>query len=281
LTGAAPAEVVPGRLYVLGGVVKLDGRISWAPAQDAYAAVNCYLLVDNGNALLVDTGAAAHAELTVGQIEHVIPRGARVSLVLTRAEYECIGGLALISDAFEIEQMYTGGIANPFDAFDDVGRFAQTWAGRINVGAPIGREVPGRIAALDAFSHLEVISAGMRTLATYWIYHPPTRTMFTSDSFFHCVLPSPDAPRVVTDQTGDDASEETVRNHLLAKFFWLRQADTSHIRTVVTRIFDEHDVEVIAPTHGPVLKGTATVRRHVGLFDAAMASLHHPAAALR
>src|SRR3954447_6772610 len=64
-----PITLVASRLYGLGGMAALDGRVSWAP-QNArgYQPVNCYLLVEAERALLIDTGLPVHLSQVTEQL---------------------------------------------------------------------------------------------------------------------------------------------------------------------------------------------------------------------
>jgi glyoxylase-like metal-dependent hydrolase (beta-lactamase superfamily II) len=57
-------EIVPGRIYRLGGFIELDGRISWAPEMPGrFTPNNCYTVMEADRVYLVDTGVAAHREI--------------------------------------------------------------------------------------------------------------------------------------------------------------------------------------------------------------------------
>lgn len=267
---SAATEVIPGRLYVVGGTVPLDGQVTWAPADGSLQPVNAYLLRAEHDALLVDAGVALHADQIRAQLEGILPAGSRLSIFLTRAEYDCFGGLAAVSAAYDVQRIYTGGTQNPFDAFEEVTGFTDRWDDRLQ----LGRQPVGHTQNLDTSGGLEVITPALRVLATFWGYHAKTRTLFTSDVFGHTSLPSPDASRVIEDGTPDGTTVESVREHLLTRFFWLADANTRTICENLRSIFDEREIEVIAPGHGRVLRGRDTVARHHDLLQEALAMIN-------
>jgi flavorubredoxin len=255
-------ELVPGRLWVIGGTVSLDGGVTWAPADGTQQPLNAYLLREGGQSLLVDAGVKLHEDLVRAQLNSLLPPGSRLSIFLTRAEYDCFGALAAIASDYQVERIYTGGTQNPFDAFEEVTGFAQSWDGRLQ----LGRQAVGHTQTVDTSGGLEVITPALRVLATFWGYHTACRTLFTSDVFGHTSLPEPGAPRVITDATADPSTLESVREHLLARFFWLSQANTRAMVENLRSVFEEREIAIVAPSHGRVLKGERTVRRHYELL---------------
>ena len=86
----AAAELVPGRVFALGGLVEIDERLSWAGrSASGLTPVNCYLIRAEQGSVLVDTGVGAHAGQVVGQLLSLLPEGSRLSVVLTRTEMDC------------------------------------------------------------------------------------------------------------------------------------------------------------------------------------------------
>jgi len=257
-------ELADGRLVVLGGYVRADGTASWIHATAAgWQPSNAYLLLENGNAALVDTGAAAHAEVVVEQLHRRLQTDAALSIFLTRAELDCIGNLGPIASAFDLEGVFTGGNNNPFDAFDAVPDVRG--AVHLHVGRKRG-EVP---IVLSGDRNLEVIDAPLRLLATYWAYDSGTHTLFTSDSFGHGLVESPEQPRVLTAQDGVDPDE--VRAYLLAKFGWIEHATTSLVREEVEAVFASREIEILAPTNGCAIVGRDAVLAHYEALQDALA----------
>jgi pimeloyl-ACP methyl ester carboxylesterase len=84
----APVELVPGKLYRLGGTVPMDGRLSWVPASwqgpDSllHEALNSDLLIEGDRAMLVDSGVTVHREAIVAQIA-----GARLAVIPGAGHY--------------------------------------------------------------------------------------------------------------------------------------------------------------------------------------------------
>lgn len=263
-------ELAGGRLVVLGGYIRANGTASWIhETADGWQPSNAYLLLEDGNAALVDTGAAAHAGAVVEQLGRRLPPGAALSIFLTRAELDCIGNLGPIASAFPLAGVFTGGNNNPFDAFDAVPDVRG--AVHLQVGRKKG-EVP---IVLSGSRSLEVIDAPLRLLATYWVYDSDTRTLFTSDSFGHGLVGSPERPRVLTEPDGVDRDE--VRAYLLAKFGWIERATTSLVRDEVEAVFASREIEILAPTNGCAIVGHDAVVAHYEAVQDALERLSRPA----
>lgn len=265
-----PVALVPGRLWLLGGSVALDGRISWVPADArGYQPINTYLLVEEGAALIVDPGVYAQHELVGDQLERIVPRGSAVSIYLTRAEPDVSGNLGEVAARYKVDHLYCGGGPNPFDAFEAVGDIDQQNRGtRVQMErTPAGYEVPvgGR--------GVEVMRPIIRLLATYWGYDRATRTLFTSDSFGHNLQASPDGPRVLRDGDGGAVDAAQVRAHLLAKFGWLQHARTRTILNNLRELRKDRDVERLAPGRGLVVEGRGRVARELDVMEQVLEEL--------
>ena len=259
LTGAKQVELVPGRLFALGGTIPLDGRVTWVPANSrGWQPAQCYLALDGGSALLVDTGLKYHESLVLAQLRELLPAGARLSMFLTRSEFDCTGNFGAVMASFEVGNLYTGGATNPFDAFADMTALPDTFRKRVELSrTPVGEPMP-----FDESGRWMVMAPALRTLATFWAYNSETRTLFSSDVFGHTLALGPDGPRVIDSVASDPTTYEQVRDHVLSKFFWLRFARTRKIEADITSIFERHEIEIIAPSHGCVLAGRAVVERH-------------------
>ncbi len=268
-------ELVPRRLYAVSSRVPLDGRVSWAPALPGRTQrVNCYLLVEDGHALLVDTGLAIHAAETAAALQEVLGPDGRLSIVLTRAEMDCVSGIGAISRVLPVERLMAGGAANPFDAFDGAGELL----GRREL---IGLEQPdseglvlARAKEVDVGPgrSVKLITPALRLLATFWVHDPATATLFTSDLFGHTDTDEASASPVIDDRSPDSTSIDSVRRHLLAKHWWLRKARRDRLADELEQLVTTLQPAIVAPTHGCILVGEETVRRHLDMLLAVLRS---------
>jgi flavorubredoxin len=251
-------ELIPGRLYGLGGLIPIDGNVTWVPERlRGHQPALCYLTIEENHAVLFDTGLRWLEKEIVAQLHAVLAPGKPLSIFLSRSEFDCTGNFAAITHEFPVHSLYTGGGQNPFDAFSDMTALPDNWKHRVELArTPVGEALP-----LDESGRWLVLAPAVRTLATYWAYDAGTRTLFTSDMFGH-TLGEPGVRPVIDDSEHDTTTYEEVRDHMLAKFFWLTSAHTRKLIVDVEAMFTERPVEIVAPGHGRVLMGPAVVNRH-------------------
>jgi flavorubredoxin len=260
-----PVALVAGRLWLLGGSIALDGRISWVPAEArGFQPINTYVLLEEGGALIIDPGVYAQHTLVGEQLERLIPRGAAVSIYLTRAEPDVSGNLGEISARFRVEHLYCGGGPNPFDAFEAVGDIdPQNRGTRVQMErTPTGYEVP-----VGGDRGVEIMRPIIRLLATYWGYDRATRTLFTSDSFGHNLQDSPADPRILRASNARPIDRAQVKAHLLAKFGWLRHARTQSILNNLRALRADRVIDRLAPGRGLVIEGQARVAEELDVME--------------
>ena len=257
---AGHEEIVPDRLYVLGANIPVAGNVSWVDrTHRGHQRVNCYLLRGDSRLTLIDTGVAALREAVLDQLTSLVPPGTPLSVFLTRSEFECTGNLNAIVDTFNVTSIHTGGGTNPFDAFDVVTSFDRN-------NEP-SREILQRGDDVMIGDGLTVLTPVIRLLRTFWGYEASTKTLFTSDLFSHTVSAGEDGPAVI-DSVGTVADgADLMRRNVYAKFPWLARARTATLRRGLAELFESREVEILAPTHGCVLKGRDVVREHVQFID--------------
>ena len=258
-------EIVTDKLYALGGLVPLDGRISWfAPSATGYAPNWSYLLLEGDDALLIDSGLPAHREAILAQLDGLLTPEAALSILHTRiAEYDSVGNTAAICEAFRVERLlahFPSGLLMDFESSGGETPSAEEVVP--SAGDPVTVSGNGGRAVV-------LVGAPLRLLLTFWAYDGETKTLFTSDSFGHVALADPSDPPFVTE--ADDATEPSdVRRHLYAKFDWLLGAERTALADELAAIFESHDIDTIAPMHGRVLKGRQVVDRHHDLVQQAL-----------
>jgi flavorubredoxin len=265
-----PIELVPDRLYRLGAMMPLDGRISWVPRDlRGYQPANCYLVLDGMRATLIDTGPAAYEDEFVSQLQEVLPKGAHLTVFVTRLEPEGLGNIGPIQAKIGIDHIINGGVPNMFDAWNEIPGFIEMWNNRgdwLGDKTFMDRVATGEPIPMGGSDRLLVLAAPLRILATFWVYDMDTKYLFTTDVFGHTSVPSPDAPVVRDSLAEDDTSFESARAHVLSKFPWVPEADLDGVDEKVSVIFREREIVALAPMHGCVLRGPALVQKHLDIF---------------
>lgn len=277
---AMEGEVValaPGRLHALVNTFSLDGRVTaYAPDARGVASANSYVFVEGDRALLVESGFSVHERSLLAQLDAVLDPSTSLALLPPRlGEFDGVSNTRPIVDHRAVDVLY-GPMLNSTHWVDFRPEHRPA-------GSPVG---DGRIERVECrmLGNPDVIELGrdrrldvfhppLRLLVTHWIYDEVTRTLFTSDAFTH-MRPSDDRGPWVVDSTRDVISREALRAHLLAtKFWWLRGARTEPIRRGLAAIFEDRDIEVLAPSFGCILAGRAVVRQHHELLQGVLEEL--------
>lgn len=268
-------SLVPDRLTALGGLIPLDARVSWVPpGASGYQPSNCYLLSEAGENLLVDSGLALHSDQVLADLTALLGEGGSTSVFFTRGEMDCVSNLEPISRRFNVTRLFTGGVVNPFDAFDDVHRMRHRGRRQqIDVRGERGDSMPRtpRIA-ISGNRALVIESPLLRLLPTFWGWDADTGTLFTSDVFTHGTIHRAEDPPVIDSTTPDDTTLEQVTAHLLAKYEWIAKATTDPLQDWLSARFADLQPEIVAPSRGCVLRGRDVVDRHLNLMLKALAA---------
>ena len=257
-----------GKLHVLRNSFPLDGRISAYPeAARGHAVSNCYLLVENDGALLLDTGATILEPAILDQLGSLIDRDLPLSIFPLRInEFMSVGNAMAIAREFNVVQGYSRlpdiQVWLEFESLTQAGRKGlptiptkSTASNPVQVG-----ETGTRVLA--------AFTAPIRLISTFWIYDPATKTLFTSDMFSHIWQDTADGPWVLTSANDAVTTASFVRSFLLnTRYWWLDGAALDTLRRGVAEVFETYDIEIIAPGFGAVLTGTDMVARQFSVLD--------------
>jgi hypothetical protein len=261
------ATLAEGRLYALQHPFALDGRVSCYPASArGYSVANSYLIRESDAAMLIDTGFGKDEPLIRTQIEGLIAPGSPLSLFPLRLnEFMSINNVESFAGHFNVDTCYTSNIdaalwfdfgakADGRDILQSMKVTAVTRADTIRLG--------------KAERAIDVMQAPIRLIATRWLYDRATRTLFSSDLFTHVWRETETGPWMVTETDNDATSPGDLRSFMLnTRYWWLEGAPTEAIRRGIGAVFDNYDVETIAPGYGCMLCGRTVVARHYRMLD--------------
>lgn len=252
-------QLVDGVISCLGGASEIDGRISWAgPDVGRYESFNCYLIQNEEKATLIDTGVAAHRDTLLEQLHSSLRHESLEVVVTRRQEFDSESMLSAVMLDLPVPRVHLRDSVRREDNFDTVVGLSRDYP------VEFCHIVNGSTIDLGAGMVLKTIETPLRLLSTVWMYEPANKILFTSDAFGHLTLAAPGDPRI-SDPDNDDTTIDTVRARTLQKLWWLPVAETDTIVAGLRAIFDENEVEMIAPGHGCAIVGADLVRRHLDL----------------
>ncbi len=258
-----PVALVPGALYAVGDAAPNDGRLSWAaPGTSALEPVNAFLLVEEGHALLIDPGVAAHENALLAQLGEIIGPETELSVFCTRFEGDCVTALGPVIRDFNVVSIFGGGVSNPFDFFEDVSPQEQI---RTDHHIEILRKKAGDTIEVGPGRRVDLLSTSLRVLTTFWLYDERTGTLFTSDFFGYEGLDHADRSDLVRSTTPDTFDHDAAARRLFTKIDWLLLADPAPFVEELDRLFTTYDIRTIAPGHGRIIVGSDTVRSYYEL----------------
>lgn len=272
-----------GRLYCCANRYQIDGRVTWHPASvRGFAPMNCYVLVEPGAAMLIDSGLSIHREALLRALRTILAPTARLSVLHTRlGEYNSLCNTPAVIAEFDVDVVH-GAHANAalwtyFEPREDSSDPLEQRIKAVKVNLLGGRNeiVVGGERRVEAFA------PALRLLPTHWVWDAATGTLFTSDMFSHVHRTAGRGPWLVTGDA-DDTEIDTVREHMLAtRYWWLDGADTESIQAWLAELFERLPVQRIAPGYGCVLEGSEVVANHLAMVQdvlGAAAAPRHPTA---
>jgi hypothetical protein len=258
--------LIPGRLYRVGCIVRAE-RLSWLPADlDAYEPLNAYLLIDDKDVVFAEMGAPVMQPAIKSALSLIGDR--KVWVWFSRNEADCIGNMGYV----------LGTCRNPTLLFGSGGGVLE-WVNDPAVAITEVRDFLGRIPVESARNgvskqvgslNFKFMDAGSKQMfLTQWAFEESTGTLFTSESFGFRHASSVSSPTVIESASGLP-SRDAVAKELVARFNWMRESSYPEITERFEKIFKEHDVQMLAPVHGAVIKGRKAVDAHVKLALSAM-----------
>ncbi|UFN50097.1 hypothetical protein LPC08_05555 [Roseomonas sp. OT10] len=265
----APEPIAEG-LHLLGGNVAIDERLSWYPAAEAgrHLPFNSYLLADAGSLLLLEGGVPAVFPAIAVQLGGLACAGqGPTRLAVTRNEPDCVANIPDLVRLTGLRTVHSPGLLDTLQFFTAdtealrEGSFLDTATElqMLDFGVACARVAPGDTVPVSAHRRLEAIQAPLRVLPTVWYYERVSRTLFCSDSFSDETAATP-GQRLLAGVAPHDALVARCLENFALKFDWLARSRLAPIIDQVEAIFDRHDIEVLAPSRGLVIRGAAAVR---------------------
>jgi hypothetical protein len=270
------AEAIPlsddGRLYALPLPFELNGRVASHPIDSrGVATMNAYLAIEDGHAVLVDTGFTAQEPQLREMLDALLPAGTRLTIWSLRiGEFASVCNIRTVVENYNVDTLCAaqGNPAVWVDFRPDQAPYG-TDVGQGALGDVEERVISagGQVQVGSAGRVLNTLEATLRLLPTHWAWDEQTRTLFTADAFTHAWRDTGEGPWTIT-ADDDPTTPEGIWNYYIhSRFWWLPGARTETLRMGIADVFAKYDVETIAPAFGCIIRGRDAVERHVRMMD--------------
>lgn len=248
------------RLYAISGSVPASSAASWIPRHlVGHVPVSCYLLIDRGHGLLIDTGLPLHRD-AAGEALLSLMRGlAQRDMIMTRREPDNIINLPPFIPLLGLQTIYCGGIIDPLDFFD---RMDEANAAAHFIATTAKRPtwvVPGaaiRVGDLD----VQALRAELRVLATNYLFEPSTGTLFGADTWGMLTQAAAEGLTIVR-AFDDRMSAKALVAYFYEKYDWMRGANLAVVRANIEGLRKERTIARMCPTFGCLVEGEAVISR--------------------
>jgi len=263
--------IAEGKLYQLPNPYELNGYVTSHPADaTGWAPMNCYLLVENGRALLIDSGYSVAEKSVLRQLSSLIDTETPIEFFPTGlGEFNVVCNAKAITENFNVVKYYglLDGAHAWMDFRPDQGRY----------GTPIAQGAISKVQNAVAHSHdilewshgprqLQVFQSNLRLLPCHWSYDEETGTLFTADCFTHLSRETAQGPWTVVPGETPPTLEDTYYYYVNSRFWWLPGANTEELEQELIELFGRLDVRAIAPRWGCAMIGEEAVNIHYELL---------------
>ena len=269
-------EIVQGKVFALRNTFSLDGRVSAYPdAARGYAISNCYLLKEDDGAVLLDTGAAVLESSIIHQLKSLIDDDMPLSLFPLRInEFMSVGNAMSIARNFNVVDCYAR-VPDVQDWLDfESSNSYKNETKRPAIPTNSLAAAPDCQVGKSGHRRLQAFSAPIRLISTFWVYDESTKTLFSSDMFSHIWREEESGPWVVKDEIDDVSSSPFVRSFLLnTRYWWLEGASIDPLRQNVKKVFQQYEIDIIAPAFGAIFSGKKNVENQFAILDEVLCKL--------
>jgi hypothetical protein len=261
-----------GSLYQLPNPYELNGFVATHPAgATGWAPLNSYLLVENGHAMLIDSGYSVHEESLMRQLSSVIDSSTPLQFFPSSiGEFNVVCNARPLTNHFNVVKYY--GIIDGANEWLDFRPEHGGYGSDVGKGAMASVEngVARSRDSLDwaaGVRNLEVFSPPLRLIPCHWAYDSGTGTLFTGDSFNHVWRETSDGPWTVQDGEAPPSLDDTYEFLIGSRYWWLPGAATDELARDLTDVFERLDVRTIAPRFGATITGDAVGEHYELLLD--------------
>jgi len=264
---SAISELAPGKIYALHNTFELNGRVSAYPeSARGYTASNCYLLKEDDGAILLDTGYAVHETAILEQLRTLLSPEMPLSIFPLRInEFMSVCNVMAVARNFNAVECYSNvPEIESWIEFETVDRDAPDHP---HIATTLLERGDFCQVSIGKHHVIDVLNAPIRLISTRWIYDPDSKILFSSDMFSHVWHAYEEGPWVL-DGLDNVTDDDFVRSFLLnTRYWWIEGAEIDSARRNVARVFEDYDIETLAPGYGTILRGRDQVERQFTVLD--------------
>lgn len=254
-------EIVPGRLFAVGGAVPHSTSVSWIEARSSgFTPVQCYVFRSARSTMVMDCGLPIHAAEVGAGLDALLAGHPPPRLLISRWEPDAMAGLPWLVERYRVPEVLSYAGLNPLDFFTGFEQAAAQSQVDTRAGAatlvPI---LPGEVIEHGSL-RIEAISPTLRLLLTLWYYEAKTRSLFTADAFTLFANPSGPTPFIARPAPGELTAAAFARS-LHTKFDWLVGAHCEPIVADLEALLARYKIDRICPNIGGIIEGRAAVKQ--------------------
>ena len=267
-------ELVAGKVYALHNTFELNGRISAYPEKArGFSPANCYLLIDEKAAMLLDTGYTAHEGAIIEQLDSLLDREMPLSIFPLRInEFMSVCNTMAIAKRFNVVECFSN-VPN-IEEWVEFETLRGEERNPILKTTLLGRGEQSQVF-LGEKRKINVLTAPIRLISTRWIYDESSKILFSSDMFSHIWSDFENSPWQIGNNETDPVTDfKFVRSYLLnTRYWWIEGANTQPIRNAINDIYKRYNIQTIAPGYGTILRGRSHVERQFDVLDEVLEKL--------
>lgn len=222
---------------------------------DGHEAVQVYVLMNNGQPILVDCGSQLHRVGIMQALNELLAGLTPSYVLLTHSELPHAGNLAQVARQWPQVNVIVSNVMLPYIEIAPVLPLAQITA--LRPGATL--QVAGRT--------LEFVEALLKDQpGSQWIFDRQTGTLFTGDGFgyYHAA----EQCGRLSDELNGELTVEQFQTYHRTAFRFLRWVVAERLNADLAKLFARYPVNIIAPIHGHALRGDVT--KHVARLQHAL-----------
>jgi len=267
-------ELVAGKVYALHNTFELNGKISAYPEKArGFSPANCYLLIDEKAAMLLDTGYTAHEGAILEQLDSLLDREMPLSIFPLRInEFMSVCNTMAIAKRFNVVECFSN-VPN-IEEWVEFETLRGEERNPILKTTLLGRGEQSQVF-LGEKRKINVLTAPIRLISTRWIYDESSKILFSSDMFSHIWSDFENSPWQIGNNETDPVTDfKFVRSYLLnTRYWWIEGAHTKPIRNAIDDIYSRFNIQTIAPGYGTILRGRNHVVNQFKVLDEVLEKL--------